>query len=161
MKKILNYSLILFFVFMGTTSFAQEKVLQLEHQKRDVTRTIKENKRVRVKTKDGQKYKGRLVIVDANTISLEGTPISLDDIEKIKRDPLLITVIATTGFIYLGSVIVGIGGIVAIFVDSTSSIPIFAIGGGLITLGALNPSYIPAKKMANGWSLSVQEIPTN
>ncbi len=161
MKKILNYSLVLFLVFMGTTSFAQEKILQLDHQKRNVTRTIKENKRVRVKTKDGQKYKGRLVIVDANTISLDGTSISLEDIEKIKRDPLLLTAIATTGFVYLGAVIVGIGGIVAIFVDSASSIPVFAIGGGLITLGILNPSYLPAKKMVNGWSLSVQEIPTN
>jgi hypothetical protein len=161
MKKILNYSLILFLVFMGTTSFAQEKVLQLEHKERGVTRTIKENKRVRVKTNDGQKYKGRLVIVDANTISLDGTPISLNDIEKIKRDPLLLTAIATTGFIYLGSVVIGIGGIVLAFIDSTSAIPIFIGGGSLVTLGILNPSYLPAKKMAKGWSLSVQEIPTN
>lgn len=161
MKKILNYSLILFLVFMGATSFAQEKVLQLDHQKRDVTRIIKENKRVRVKTKDGQKYKGKLVIVDANTISLDGTPIALEDIEKIKRDPLLLNTVATIGFIYLGSIAIGVGAIVAIFIDGTSALP-FAVGGaGLVTLGILNPSYLPAKKIANGWSLSIQDIPTN
>lgn len=160
MKKILNYSLILFLVFMGTTSFAQEKVLQLEHNERGITRTIKENKRVRVKTNDGQKYKGRLVIVDANTISLDGTPISLTDIEKIKRDPLLLGTVATIGFIYLGAITIGIGAIVLAFVDGASAVPIFIGGGGLVALGILNPSYLPAKKMEKGWSLSVQEILT-
>lgn len=161
MKNFINYSLFLLLLCAGTSTFGQEKVLQLQHQEREVTRTIKENKRVRVKTTDGQKFKGRLVIVDANTISIKGKVIALNDIEKIKRDPLLLNLMATSGFVYLGALTVGVGAIVAIFIDGTSAIPFFVGGGGLAALGILQPSYIPARKMANGWSLSISELETS
>lgn len=160
MNKILKHVLTLFLIIVTTTSFAQENTLQLEYQERDVTRTIKENKRIRIKTIGGDKYKGRFTIIDSQTIAIQGISIPLGDIEKIKRDPLLLTVLATTGFVYLGVIVVGVGAIVAIFVDGTSSIPFFAAGGGLGALGLLKPSYLPAKKMANGWKVSVKKRPT-
>lgn len=157
-RRVSKHIFLLFFLSLGTVSFAQEKVLQLEHQDRELTRTIKEKKRIRVKTTDGLKYKGRFTIIDAQRISIGGTAISLNDIEKIKRDPLLVTAIATGGFVYLGSVTVGLAVIVGIFIEGVSSIPFFAAGGGLVALGLLKPSYLPAKKIANGWSISIKEL---
>lgn len=159
MKTLSKYSLVFLIILTSTTAMAQEKILQLEHKERGIIKTIKENKRVRVKTIDGNKYKGRLSIIDENTIMLKGENIAIQDIEKIKRDPLLLSLLANGGFIYLGATVIGVGVIVAIFVDGTSAIPFFLAGGGVTALGILNPSFVPGKKMANGWSLSVLEVP--
>lgn len=158
-NKIVKRALTLFLIIVTTASFAQENILQLEHQERGVTRTIKEHKRIRIKTIGGDKYKGRFTIIDSQTIAIQGVSIPISDIEKIKRDPLLLTALATSGFVYLGVIVVGVGAIVAIFVDGTSSIPFFAAGGGLGALGLLRPSYLPAKKIANGWKVSVKKHP--
>lgn len=158
MKTFIKCSILLVFLSAPSIFIAQENVLQLANEERGIVRTITENKRVRVKTKDGLKFKGKLVIVDKNTIAIDNTPIPLESIEKIKRDPLLLNILSSTGFIYLGAITIGLGVLIGVLADSAAIIPTALVGGGFITLGLLSPSYIPARKMSNGWDLSVQTI---
>ncbi len=94
MKKIIFLFTILF--FFTNVSISQEKGLLMTSIKYGKTDYIKENKRVRIKTSDGEIHKGRLKIIDNQTISIDGVNIALDSVVKIKRHSLTITIVATT-----------------------------------------------------------------
>lgn len=81
----IKFTLLLFACLLTSISFGQERHIQLTKAKSGKTKVIQEHKRVKIKTFDGQKYIGNLVIVDSQTVMVDGTEIALADIVRIKR----------------------------------------------------------------------------
>lgn len=75
-------------------------IINLETQKE---RGIKENKRIRISTVNGEKFQGRFRIINENTIALDGITITLEEIEIIRRHPLFNTIFIKANLIHIGS----------------------------------------------------------
>lgn len=122
--------LLTLFCFAFTAfSFAQNGVLLI--QKNDSNRSIeiKENKRIKLETTDGQKLYGRFTIVDSSSIMIKEKIILLEDIVTMKRKSLFGT-IANPVFIVYGSVMI-VGGVALVSTGGFG--PLF--GGALIVAG--------------------------
>ena len=68
MKKLIFLFLSLFFL---NSLVAQEKAIKIFNEKTGKEIIIKENKRIRIKTLDGEKVSGRYKILDDETIILK------------------------------------------------------------------------------------------
>ena len=90
-------------LFFTCFTYAQESVIKITNNKNKKEIIIKENKRIRLKTIKGEKISGRFKIVDANTILIRGKEIKLPEIIKIKKHPLLVSILTNIGFVYLAS----------------------------------------------------------
>ncbi|WP_396162912.1 hypothetical protein, partial [Flavobacterium sp.] len=67
MKKLF----LLFFFLFSIVVFSQSSVLVLQNLNTKFTKEIKEHKRIKVWTKDGQKLYGRFTIQDSTSIIIE------------------------------------------------------------------------------------------
>lgn len=152
MKKIfLLLSLLFINVF-----FSQENLLKIANVVSNEETTIKENKRIRVITADGKKLSGRFHIVDENSIMIKNTVINLDSIVKLKRHPLLLSLITDYHFIYFGSIIVGAAIIVAAYAQEVGVL-VFAIPGILmIHAGWKGVNFLGSYKIKDNWKYEIQ-----
>lgn len=122
--------LLTLFCFAFTAfSFAQNGVLLI--QKNDSNRSIeiKENKRIKLETTDGQKLYGRFTIIDSSSIMIKEKIILLEDIVTMKRKSLFGT-IANPVFIVYGSAMI-VGGVALVATGGFG--PLF--GGILVIAG--------------------------
>ncbi|WP_010181814.1 hypothetical protein [Aquimarina agarilytica] len=89
-----KYILILTFLmaFFSTDVFCQKQILKLTSHNAVREIIFEEGDRVRVKSSSGKKFVGRILFIDNTSISLKGKVIEIKDIEKIKKNPLLVTV---------------------------------------------------------------------
>ena len=87
----MKFTSLLFLVFLGINFLSAQNLFLLENDSTGETFKIKEGLKVRVKTFGGDKYSGTLKIIDENTITVHGNTVSLDEIEKIKRHPFILT----------------------------------------------------------------------
>lgn len=148
MKKLI----ILFFsLFFFNLIFSQERGIKITNQNSKKEIIIKENKRIRIKTIDGQKISGRFRIVENGTILIKNELIELKNIEKIKRNPLLISIVTNGLFIYVGSatiiVSIGVAGI-----TGESSLLLLAIpASGMIYTGIKSPNFLKGYKKDSNW----------
>ena len=94
-------SIIALLLFYGSVSVsAQEKALKISCKSKDKQVLIKEGKRIRIKLLSGQKLSGRFKIVYKDTLEIRKQKIAFSDIEKIKKNPLLIQILTTAGLVY-------------------------------------------------------------
>ena len=89
MKKVLFTLVALLFTSL---IFSQNSTVKITNQKTGITKIFQEKSRIRIKTLDGKKITGRFQILNDSTMLLKGTVISLADITKIKRNPLMLTI---------------------------------------------------------------------
>ena len=103
---------LLFFFLFSISVLSQNKVLVIQQLNSKFTKEIKENKRIKVWTKDGEKFYGRFTIKDSTSIIIEDKVVLLEDIIKMKKKSLFGT-IANPIFIVYGSfaIIAGITGL--------------------------------------------------
>ena len=150
MKKLLFFVLsILFF----NVALSQNKALKITNLKTNKEKVIKENKRIQVKTFDGEKISGRFKL-ENNNIIINDTKINLADIEELKRDPLL-TSLLTSGFlIYVGSVTAGLGVLIGVLVDSTAYWLVLP-AAGMIYAGIKSPNINKNHKIEKGWKFEI------
>lgn len=133
MKNILLFIAVL--IGMRTTS-AQVKALKVNHPDSEKVIVIKENKRTIVKTKMGEKVKGRLMFVDDETISLKGQEILLADVVKIQHNPLILSIVIDGLIFYVGGALAGIGLLVAAFGGSAGAAIAFAVPAAALMYAA-------------------------
>ena len=113
---------------------------------------IKENKRIRIRTVDDQKISGRFKIIGKETILIKKKKIELANIEKIKANPLLISIVTNGLFIYIGASIT-IVGIAVAGITSQSSLFLLAIpGSGMIYTGIKSPNFLKGYKKNSNWN---------
>lgn len=104
-------NLTIFFIslFFANLTFSQERALKIVNQVSKKEIIIKENKRIRIRTVDDQKISGRFKIIGKETILIKKKKIELANIEKIKANPLLISIVTNGLFIYIGASITIVG----------------------------------------------------
>ena len=117
MKKM---TFLFFSLFFVNLAFTQEQAIKITDSTSNKEVIIKENKRIKIKTVDGQKISGRFRIENSNTIFIKDQRIELTDIEELKRNPLSIYIFTSGFFIYAGAITAGMGVIIGVFVDSTA-----------------------------------------
>ena len=101
--------LLTFFLFFSLLSIqAQEKGVVLKDKKSNHLEFLKENKRIKLKIKDGKVYVGKFSIVDDKSILIDGTTITLDSVVKIKRRSLVSAIVSPI-IITLGVTFVFVG----------------------------------------------------
>ena len=101
-------------LLISSSIFSQGKGITLENKETKKTILILENERVKVKTIDGETLVGHFQIIDSETISIDGTPILLSSIVKIKQRTLLAGILRTI-CIVTGTILIigGLAGAVA------------------------------------------------
>ncbi|TBN06619.1 hypothetical protein EYD45_01675 [Hyunsoonleella flava] len=151
MKKI--YFLVIGLFFLNV-AIAQKQAIKITNLKTAKEKIIQENKRIKVKTLHGSEIKGRFMIEDDTIISIDGVRVDLIDIEELKRNPLL-TSILTSGFLIYGGILVaGSATIAGIFVDSTAFL-LTLPAAGMIYAGIKSPNFNKNHKKDKGWRFEI------
>ncbi len=127
--------LTLFFFLVFSQQIIAQQALEISKTGSDKVKLFKENKRVKLKTLEGEKYIGRFQIINSENIEIEGNIIPLRDIENIKSRSV-VAGIAGTAIIIYGAVIVGTGIIVGSMVGTDPVLLIaIAMGGTVLSSG--------------------------
>lgn len=151
MKKIL---LLIIGLFFFNLLMAQNQAIKITNINTNKEKIIKENKRIKLITFDGRKIKGRFEIENNSTIVVDNVRFDLSDIDALKRNPLL-TSIVTSGFlIYGGALAAGFGVLIGVLVDSTAfwlTIP----AAGMIYTGIKSPNFNKNHKTDKGWKFEI------
>lgn len=155
MKKLVLMGIAFFFMH---TSFSQERFIKITNQISKKEIIIKENKRIRVKTVDGNKISGRFKIVNNGTILIDDQEINLENIEKIKRDPLLVSIFTNGTFVYLGTGVAAVGLFTAIFTRNPAAILLVIPGAGMVYGGFKSPNLLKGYKKTSDWSYELITI---
>ena len=135
-------------------AWAQEQAIKITNPTTGKEVIIKDNKRVKIRTADGQKIAGRFKIVDSNTIFIDDMPVELMDILEIKRNPLLASIFTTAFFIYGGALAVGFGALIGVLVD-TSAYFLILPGAGMIYTGIKSPNFNRKFKRDKNWTYEI------
>ncbi|MDX1332082.1 MAG: hypothetical protein R3252_03555 [Robiginitalea sp.] len=156
-----NITVLLCSLLFVNLILAQEQALKISSPTAEKQVLIKEHKRVKIRTAEGEKISGRLRIVDAHSIAVGDTQIQLVDIKEIKRNPLLLSLFSSGFLIYAGAITAGMGVIIGLFVESSGfllAIP----GAALIFAGIKSPNVLKNYKAENNWNfklISISEHP--
>jgi ammonia channel protein AmtB len=131
----LKLALLFFILSIGIASGQQVEKYQLGlfHKSNGNTQYINNGKKVIVRTFDGKRYKGELSILDGGRIFVKGEEVGINEISKIKRNPIGPKVVGIS-LITLGWTVFNIE-ILAAVLSSTSPLsesPITINGTGLI-----------------------------
>ena len=140
-------------LFVSLT-FAQEQAIRITSPNSDREIIIKENKRVKIRTADGQKITGRFTIEDPQTLLIKGQRIELLNIESIKRNPLLLSIFTSGFFIYAGAITVGMSAIIGLFADS-SAFWLALPGAAMIYTGIKSPNFNKNYKKSTDWKFEL------
>jgi len=149
-----NLLLLLISTVIFNVAAAQTKAIKITNLNTNKEKIIKENKRIKLRTLDGQQLSGRFKIVNTNTISIDDLTIDLADIDALKRNPLLVSIIGPTFLIYFGALIVGVSVIAGVFADA-SSFWFVIPGAGLIYTGIKSPNFNKNHKRDKGWTYEI------
>ncbi|WP_299677330.1 hypothetical protein [uncultured Dokdonia sp.] len=128
--------------------YAQERGIMISNTNLQKENFIEEGKRIRVKTKDGKKKNGRFYIVDDTSIRIRKHTILLDDIEKIKKNPLGLLVANTVVLLFPVAIPSFFLGLVA------SELVLVGVAGYGYGIGSLN--ILKGYKPDKGWNLEIR-----
>jgi hypothetical protein len=153
--KSVRIGLLIF--LLSQTCFAQEKALKVIQEDTKKAIVFKNNSRVKIKTTDGTRLRGKLFIKD-DTIYVNNIFVNLEDIIMIKKDPLVIYILTSAFLIYTAASTAGIAFIMGVLVDSSSfllAIPAAAV----FYTGLKAPNFSKKYKLENGRSLQLVDLP--
>ncbi len=151
MKKM---TILFFSLFFINLLFSQEGAIKITNQTSEKERIIKENKRIKIKTIDGQKISGRFKIEKDNIILIKKQRIELTNIKEIKRNSLLVSILTSGFFIYTGAITLGFSVLIGVLVDSTAfllAIP----AAGMIYTGIKSPNFQKKYKNESNWTFEL------
>lgn len=154
MKK-LSFLLLTFLLVNVVT--AQNQAIKITNQTNNKEILIKENRRVKITTKAGEKISGRFAIENNETILIKNQRIALTDIETIKRNPFLVSILTSGALIYAGAITIGFGAIIGLFSDSTAfllTIP----GAAMVYAGIKSPNFYKKYKPGTNTTLEIISV---
>ncbi len=150
--------LLLIGFLVATSAFSQEKYLSISDSIAEKESVFKEHNRIRVKTIQGGKVSGKLIIVDENQIMVGKIIIPIESIAKIKQNPLLLTFIVS-GFLFVAGGYAILGGIVLTVWGGTGfGIAAGVIGGALIFTGIKSPNILPSVKTNANSNIKITNV---
>ncbi|MFC5044833.1 hypothetical protein ACFSTE_21740 [Aquimarina hainanensis] len=140
-------------LLISCTIFSQKRAIKITHHILQKEIIIKENKRIKIKTTGGDKISGRFKI-ENNSIIIKGTQIEISDIETIKRNPLLLSILITGLFTYGGALMLGFGALIGALVNPSAFL--LAIPAtGMIYIGAKSPNFNRKFKRDKNWRVEI------
>ncbi len=145
---------ILFFLLIFSLPTIAQEALEISKNKSDKVKIFKENKRVKVKTVEGEKHIGRFQIIDSQNIEIEGNVISLSDIENIKSRSVVAGIGGTVLIIY-GAVVMVVGTVVGLNFGTTSDIYIVSGMGAVIMAAGIFFNEFAKNHKDNKWSYKI------
>ncbi len=148
-----KYTLIIFGLLFVNLVAAQENAIKISRQSSDKEIIIKENKRIKIRTTDGQKISGRYRI-EGQTIVLKDQIFELKDIEAIKRNPVLVSIFSTGFLIYGGALVAGLGAIIGTFVNPAAYLLIIP-GAAIIYAGIKSPNFNKNYEQEDDWTYTL------
>jgi hypothetical protein len=154
MKKLFLLIISLFCFNVATSQTNAIKITNLNTNKEKV---IKENRRIKLKTSDGRKMKGRFKVENNSTIIINGIQINLSDIEELKRNPLLTSIFISGFLIYGGAITTGLGVLIGLLVDTTAFWLVLP-AAGMIYTGIKSPNINKNHKSEKGWKFEIISI---
>jgi small nuclear ribonucleoprotein (snRNP)-like protein len=145
--------LILSLLFMSLAC-AQGNALKITNVETGKEKIIHADKYIRIKTTAGEKFSGRLQIVDNQTIFIAEQEFKLANIEKIKRHPLLISTVSNFFLIYTGSLVIGLSALIAVFGAPAAAFGIIP-GTAMVYFGTTSPNLLKSYKVSSGWAYEI------
>ena len=155
MKKI---CLIIVGLCFFNVVMSQNQVIKLTNINTNKEKIIEAPKRIKIKTIDGRKIKGRLRIEDSKTISVDHVKIALTDVAELRRNPLLTSILTSGLLIYGGSLTVGFGALIGVLVDPTA-FWLLVPAAGMIYTGIKAPNFNKNHQTDKGWRFEIITIP--
>lgn len=152
----MRYFLYSFIMLFCITTQAQDRVLEISKNGADKVQTFIENKRVKLKTVEGEKYIGRFKILDANTIEIKGNMIPLDSIANIKSRSVGAGIVGTF-LIISGGYLVIISPMVALVAGSTAGFTML-FGGAGMTLSGIFFNQFARNHRNTKWSYNIIDL---
>lgn len=151
-KKTMKFILFNLLLLFSITCFSQQGKLVLKKLGSNRVKEIKENKRVKVKTIDGEVYYGRFQIVDYETILIENQSVNLCEITKLKQKSLF-SRYANPVFISVGSLgtLGGLAGLAAGGYGFLAAIVLLPTSVPMLVVPTTSGNYI-----ANKWEYSIE-----
>ena len=158
--KISNKTRNLFGVVFLLLLFANQATAQItgirifnEDNKKEII--IEENKRIRVKTSNGQRISGRFQLIDNESFLIKGNIIKLTEIEKIKKNPIMVSVLVDGLLLYVGSAMVFLPVILYPFTGDSNGFYYMIPGTALIFAGKKSPNFLVGYKKSKGWNYQI------
>lgn len=141
------------YLLLVSNILAQERVLVITNLETHKEKSFKENSRIKIKTLSGGKLVGRLQIIDENSIRLRGVTVSLSDIEKVKKHPLIASIGHSVGMTALGVGTVAVGALLSDpFIGGSSDAPKYI--GIVLGIGAIYGATQPINLFDKGYSIN-------
>lgn len=150
MKK---YIFLFFSLVMMGVSFGQQRGIKLTKTTSHKERFIKENKRIKIKTMDGQVLSGKFHI-EENSIVINGEKTPFETIAFVKRNPLLQSILTNGFLIYGGALAVGFGAIIGVLADSAGYY-LMIPGAAMIYAGLKSPNLNKKFERGKKWQLEL------
>jgi hypothetical protein len=140
------------------SAFSQEKVLSISNSETGKVTVFKQNERVKIKTLQGGKIKGTLFIADDNQIMIKNILVPISNIEKIKRNPLVLNILVSGTLFIIGGYGV-LGGLVVLAWSGEALGAILLItGAASITAGILSPNFLPNTVIGSNSNIKVETL---
>ncbi|MEE4285096.1 MAG: hypothetical protein V2I31_03070 [Mariniphaga sp.] len=140
------------------SAFSQEKVLSISNSETGKVTVFKQNERVKIKTLQGGKIKGTLFIADDNQIMIKNILVPISNIEKIKRNPLVLNILVSGTLFFIGGYGV-LGGLVVLAWSGEALGAILLItGAASITAGILSPNFLPNTVIGSNSNIKVETL---
>jgi hypothetical protein len=145
-------------LLVAASTFSQEKILSITNAETGKVTVFNQNERVKIKTIQGDKIKGNLLITDDNQIMIKDILVPVSNIEKIKRHPLLMNIfVSGTLFIFGAYAIFGGWLILAWSGDAIGAI-ILHTGAAFIATGIIAPNLFPNLVEKNASNIKVETV---
>lgn len=142
---------------MSCALFAQTQAVKLTKVSNGKEVIIEENKRVKLQTVDGRKVTGRLQIKN-NTIMVDEEAFAMEDIASLKRNSLLLSILGSSFFAYVGGITIGLGTLIGLLADTTAFWLIIP-GAALVYTGIKSPNF--QRKFVNDGTWTFEIITLN
>ena len=140
------------------SAFSQEKVLSISNAETGKVTVFKQNERVKIKTLQGGKIKGTLFIADDNQIMIKNILVPISNIEKIKRNPLVLNILVSGTLFIIGGYGV-LGGLVVLAWSGEALGAILLLtGAASITAGILSPNFLPNTVIGSNSNIKVETL---
>lgn len=150
---------LLFSLLFTVITFSQNKAIKITSSSSSKEILIKENKRIRVKTSKGQTISGKFTILDQQNILVKNNKIALSEIIKLKRNPVLVSIIINGFLFYNAAAFIAAGLIIYSLSSHLSAFLLTIPATALVYAGIKSPNLLKGYKTGEDWKYEVITIP--
>lgn len=149
------FGVVFLLLLFANQATAQVNGIRIFNEDNNKEIIIEENKRIRVKTSDGQRISGRFQLIDNESFLLKGNILKLTEIEKIKKNPIVVSTLVNGLSLYVGSAMFFLPLIVYPFTGDSGAFYYMIPGTALIYAGIKSPNFLTGYKKSKGWKYQI------